>query len=92
MKILDIIIEKGKGTIIRKLQTIQLIKADSQLLIRIFIGNRMQGLIEKDNRISKSNYRLWKFYSIETALLEKRLIYDSVILSNKVYVHNIKDL
>jgi len=37
MKILDIIIEKGKGPTLSKLRTIQLIEADLQMLIRIFI-------------------------------------------------------
>ena len=42
-KILNIIIEKGKGPTLRKLRTIQLIEVDLQLLMRIFLGLRDKG-------------------------------------------------
>ena len=77
MKVLDIILDKGKGPIIGKLRTIQLIEADLQLLMQIFLGLRMKGVIEQDPRILKFNFRLQKYYSIEEAILEKRMIYES---------------
>ena len=67
-------LDKGKGPIIRKLRTIQLIEADLQLLICIFLGTRIEGMIELDSRISKFNFGSYKFYSIEEAILEKHMI------------------
>ena len=52
MKTLDVTIEKGKGPVIRKLRIIQLIEADLQILMRIFINERNSGRIETDPRIS----------------------------------------
>ena len=51
-----------------------------------------QGLIENNQKLFKSNYELRKFYPIEISLLEKRLIYNSVIVNNKVCVYNITNL
>lgn len=63
-KILDIIIEKGKGPILEKLRVTQLIEADFQLLLRIDFGLRNDANIENDDRISKYNYRSRKGYSM----------------------------
>ena len=71
LDILDVIIEKGARPILGKLCTIQLIEADLQLLIRVFISYRNQGKIENNNRISKCNYGSKCNYSIESAILEK---------------------
>ena len=49
-------IEKGKGPKLEKLRTIQLIEADLQLLMRIFLGLRDNKQMESDERFSKSNY------------------------------------
>ena len=46
VKLLAVILEKGKGPIIGKLQTIQIIGADLQLLIRIFIEGRVENAIK----------------------------------------------
>ena len=92
MKILDIVIEKGKELILGKLRIIQLIEADLQLLIRIFMGSRNEDLIEKDHRISKSNFESRKYYSIETVILKKRLLYDTSIISRETIVYNLTDL
>ena len=73
---LDVILEKGKGPVIGKLRTIQLIEAGLQLLMRIYIGGRNNENIERDERLSKFNYGSRANYSIETAILEKRLMYD----------------
>ena len=50
-KTLDVIIEKGKGPIIGKFRIMQLIEADLQLLIRIFVGMRNDKLIENNNHV-----------------------------------------
>ena len=71
LKILDIIIEKGKSPTIGKLQIIQLIEADLQLIIRIFLKYEIKRKIEKDLRILKANYGSRSKYSIENRILEK---------------------
>ena len=50
-------LDKGKGPILGKLRTIQLIEADLQLIMRIFVGLRNQNTIEGDNRLSEFNFR-----------------------------------
>ena len=67
---LDVILEKGKGPVIGNLRIIQLIEADLQLLMRIYIGERNNDNIEEDSRLSKFNYRLRLNYSINTAILK----------------------
>ena len=52
LKLLAVILEKGKGPIIGKLRTIQLIEADLQLLMCIFIGGRNDENLESDSRLS----------------------------------------
>ena len=47
---------KGKGPVIGKLWIIQLIEADFQLIIRIFITLRNQETIEEDYRLLKFNF------------------------------------
>ena len=54
--IVEVILEKGKGPLINKLRIIQLIKANFQLIIRIFLNHRNYQNIEKDNRLLKFNY------------------------------------
>ena len=76
LKILDIMIEKGKGPIVGKLRIIQLIEADLQMIMRIFINYRNKGKIESNSRISKVNYGSHNQYSFENSILEKRLIYN----------------
>ena len=75
-----------------KLRTIELIEADIQVLMRIIVNQRNEGNIESDPRISKSNYRLRLKYSIEDAILEKRLVYDNSLLSRKYIIYNMTDL
>ena len=67
---------KGKGMIIGKLRTIMLIEADLQNIMRIYLEDLDEEIIESDDRFSKSNYGSRKNYSIETAILEKRLTFD----------------
>ena len=92
IKLLAVILEKGKGPIIGKLRTIQLVEADLQILIRIFIGERNNENIEIDSRLSKFNYGSRRYYSIETAILEKRLMYDLAARDGKEIMHTISDL
>ena len=80
IKILDVTIKKGKGPTLGKLRTIQLIAADLQLLMHIFLDPKSEKYIEMDPRISKVNYSSRKNYSIESVILEKRLIFDSYLL------------
>ena len=86
------IIEKGKGPVIGKLRNIQLIEADLQLLIMIFMGAKSEKLIKKEMRLSTANYGSRKNYSVELAILEKRLIYDSYLLQNTPLIHKITNL
>ena len=86
------ILDKGKGPIVGKLRMIQLIEADLQLLIRIFLRGKNIRSIEKDIRISKYNFGSQKNYIIEEAILEKRLIYDCSIFNRKPTVYVITGL
>ena len=51
-----VMIEKGKGPVLGKVRIIQLIEADLQLLMRIFVNTRNKGSVEVDERTYKSNY------------------------------------
>ena len=64
VKLLAVILEKGKEPIIGKLQMIQSIEADLQLLMRIFIGEILENDIKNDQRVSKFNYDSRTNYSI----------------------------
>ena len=66
-------LEKGKGPVVNKLWTIQLIEVDLQLLIIILINNRKKLNIKYNKRILKSNYGSQTNYLIENTILEKRL-------------------
>ena len=92
MKVLDITLEKGKGLILGKLRIIQLIEANLQLMIRIFIGGRNDKNIETDNRLSKYNYESRRNYSIDTVLLEKRLMHNAILRNRKPINHAISNL
>ena len=92
LKILDITIEKGKGQILGKLRIIQLIEVDLQLLMRIFLLAEDEENIENDERISKVNYGSHENYSIESAILEKRIIFDNSLLITKPKICNLTDL
>ena len=56
LKILNTMLEKGKGPRLGKLRTSKLVEADFQLLMRVFVNEIMVGLIETDERIYKGNY------------------------------------
>ena len=90
--IVDIMLEKGKGPKLGKLRTITLIEGDLQILMRIFMDGKNNELIESDPRFSKANYGSRKNYSIESALLEKRLIFDHSALETTETIYNFTDL
>ena len=84
--------EKDKGPMIGKLRTTTLTEADLQFTMRKYLNENKEEKIEKDERFSKSNCGSRKNYSIETAILEKRLTVDSSLLSNKATMCNVIDL
>jgi len=92
LNILDVMIGKGKGMLLGKLRIITLIEADLQYVMRIYLGDDEEEIIENDCRFSKANYGSRRNYSIETALLEKRLIFDNSMLSGKETIYTITDL
>jgi len=81
LRILDLIVEKGKVSVLGKLCIIELIEADLQILLQIFFGVRNEGAIEEDEHISKFNFGSRKNYSVENSILEKRFIYESNLFS-----------
>jgi len=92
LKILDIMLGKGKGIILGKLRIIALIKVDLQYIIRIYLEDDEEEMIKLDERFSKSNYGSRKNYSIETAILEKRLTFDNSLLSSKLTIYHLTNL
>ena len=78
--------------VLGKLRTITLIEADLQYIMRIYLSDDKEELIEKDKRISKSNYGSRKNYSIENAILEKRLVIDRSLISCKKTIYHLTDL
>ena len=92
LKILVVSIEKGKGPVLGKLRTIQLIKADLQLLMRFFVNTRNKSSIETDERISKSNYGSRPGYSIQDAILEKKLVFDNSLVTGQHSIYAMTDL
>ena len=92
LKLVDVTLEKGKRPIISKLRTITLIEWDLQILMRKYLNSEDEELIEYDNRFSKANYSSRKNYSIEIAILEQRLIFNSSLLLTKPVIYNLIDL
>ena len=64
---------KRQKPLLRKLRIIELIKGNFQLITCMHTRLRNDRNIE-DKRLSKCNYRLRRHYSIESGLLEKRLL------------------
>jgi len=60
--------------------------------MRIYIGSRNNEKIELDERLSQFNYGSRSNYSIEMAILEKRLMYNVAVRDGKPIIHNILDL
>ena len=55
-----------------------MIEVDTQFIIRVFLGGRMNNKVKEEKRLSKYDYGHRKGYSAKTALLEKRLIFNCV--------------
>ena len=83
---------KGKGMIIGKLRTITLIEADMQYIMRIVLNDGEKERIKIDERFSKLNYGSRKNYAIESALLEKRIVFDNSLISGKKNIYHLTDL
>ena len=90
--ILDIILEKGKGPLLGKLRIIELIEGDMQIITRMYVGLKNDKNIENDSRLSKFNFGSRKWYSIESAILEKRLMYETSKYNGKKTVHELSNL
>ena len=88
----DTSLEKRKGPILGKLRFITLIEGDLQINMRIHLSTDREELIENDNRFSKVNYGSRKNYSIETAILQKRLIFDNSLIEMKSSIYTFTDL
>ena len=54
--------------------------------------NQNKFAIEKDDRVLKSNYGSRPEYSIELAILYKRLIYNNSKIINEITVYNMTNL
>ena len=85
-------LSKGKEMILGKLLTITLIEADLQYMIGIFLNDGKEERIETDKRFSKLNCGSRKNYSIESALLEKRIVFDNSLISYKKNIYHLIDL
>ena len=92
LKLLEVSLEKGKGPIVGKLRNITLIEGDMQIGMRIALNSKGQELIENDQRFSKANFGSRKNYSINTAILQKRLILDNSLLTTKHTIYTMTDL
>ena len=86
------ILDKGKGPVLEKLHTIQLIKADFQLLMKIFLQNRQNSNIKRNNNIFKFNFSSRRYYLVNDTLLKKRLIYDISMQTREKTAHGITNL
>ena len=60
--------------------------------MRICIGGRNDKNIENDERLSKLNYGSRSNYLMQTAILEKRLIFDLAVRERQIMMHNMSDL
>ena len=60
--------------------------------MRVFFTSRTRERIEDDERVSKCNFGSRQGYSVESAILEKRLLYESNIFTEEKVVHTISDL
>ena len=49
-------------------------------------------MIDSDDRFSSANYELRKNFSIKIPILEKRLIFNTSLLSLKPIIYNLTDL
>ena len=85
-------LEKGKGHLLGKLRTITLIEGDLQMIMRMHLDSEKEEFMKQDSRFSKIQYRSRKKYTIETVLLEKRLMFDRSMSSTKPTTCALTDL
>ena len=74
------------------MRILEMIEADLQLVMRTFLGARMNEKVELDNRVSKCNYGSRKGCSIENSLSEKILTFDHAKKTEELNVHDMSDL
>ena len=91
LDIVDVILEKRKGSRFDKIRIIQLIEGDLQLIMRILVSQRTSIHAETSPRLSKANYGNRKHYNIQTAILEKSLIHDLASVTHLPTIHYIDD-
>ena len=60
--------------------------------MRIYLEDLTEEIIESDKRFSKSNYGLRKNYSIEIAILEKRLTFNNSMLMGNLTLYRLTNL
>ena len=60
--------------------------------MRVSIKSESEEIIEKDNRFSKANFGSRKNYSIVSAILQKRLIFDDSLISRQHAICTMTDL
>ena len=68
------------------------IEANMQNTMRIYLNGEEKEKIEPDNYFSKANYGSRKNYSIETAILQTRLMFDHSLLEMKPTVCDFTNL
>ena len=76
VRCLDMMIEQVKVNKKNKLRVMQIIEADLKLLMRILLGLLIAENYENDRIISKDNCGSREGHSIDSAMLEKILIFD----------------
>ena len=77
LNVADFMLEKVKGSRLKKLRMLETIDACLQLVMRTCLGSRMNERVDSDARISKYDYGSSWGHSIEKKLLEKRLTIDN---------------
>ena len=91
-KLVETSFERGKGPTIGKLRYITLIEGNLQIEMRMSLNSDHKELIEKDEWISKANFGSRKNFSITTALLQKKLIFDNSLITIKRNIYAKTDL
>ena len=92
LNLVAIILENSKGPMLGKLRSITLIEGDLQIMMQIHLKSDKEEMIEKDQHFSKVQYGARKNFLIETALLEKQLIFDNSLIEIKPTIYALTDL
>ena len=51
LKVVDLMLEKGKGPRLKKLRMLEMIEVDLQLVMRMHLGSKMNERVESDVRL-----------------------------------------